>query len=95
MTKQDAFNMWWDGEGQHLPQNNCDIASAAWEACEHAHKSGLVELSLRCNLEGMITENRQREAGSQSPAYNYDSFMCLGKEAWRLAGMGVEMPKNE
>ena len=95
MIKQDAFNRWWSDEGGHLPFNIPDMAEAAWEACEIAHKSGLVELALRCRLEGMLAANRDREARGEAPAYPDESFQYLGKDAWRLAGMGVEMPTRE
>lgn len=87
MIKQAAFDTWWSDEGCHLPQNNRDMASvAAWEACEHAHKGGLVELALRCLLEGMLAANRERAANGQALAYRDEDFQELSMTAQRAGG---------
>jgi len=83
------FTKWWDEEGKHLPQNNLELAEAAWEAAESLMGNhGLVELSIRCKLEGMIAENSVRLALGQALAYNDESFFYLGKDAWEQAWVG-------
>lgn len=95
MINRNAFDKWWEDEGQHLPLNLLDSSEAAWEACERVHRIGLVELSLKCRLEGMLAANREREAAGEALAYHDEAFQYLGQDAWRLAGMACEMPEEK
>ena len=83
-----AFTKWWQEEGQHLPANTLETAEAAWEAAESMDNHGLVELSIRCKLEGMLAENRERQARGEANAYHDESFFYLGKDAWEQAWSG-------